>query len=58
MAGRFGAEALPRLTREVLGAAAEIGGALGGPASVYRSALAALDGAADGVSSSARSSGR
>ena len=47
MAGRFGAEALPRLTREVLSAAAEIGGALGGPASVYRSALAALDGAAD-----------
>ena len=46
-ASRFGSVALPQLTRAVLGAAAEIATALGGPPARYREASAAL--AADPV---------
>lgn len=43
---RFGADALPHLRRAVLEAAAEIGGALGGPTKAYERVLDAAAGAA------------
>ena len=56
---RFGTDALPRLRRAVLQAAAEIGGALGGPARLYRRALdeAERDEAAAGDTAAAAAAG-